>query len=268
LSARARPLAFLAGLGYEDRDAAEVVESLLGCGYDAVEWTMAHVGDLREPAVALACQQDLVGGGEQALATTVAAIESAARSEIPVVNVVSGPNLWEPGSRPRDDEQAWSTALAALEVAAARGAALGVTIGFEPCWGTLAHDAATAQRVLDAVDVAVTFDPSHFVLHGEDVAELVRRWGDRIAHVHLKDAFGRAGREGSEFHFCMLGEGAVTWPELFEALDQVGYRGPLSVEFESYRYYEQVLGSDPEAAARLCHEQAVALLDRAAGERR
>lgn len=268
MTAPARPLAFLAGLGYEEMAAGEVSESLLGCGYDAVEWTMAHVDDLRQPAVALACQQDLVSGGDGALARTLAAIESAAEAGIGVVNVVSGPNLWEPGATPRADERAWSTALTALEAASVRAAELGVRVGFEPCWGTLADDAATAQRVLDSVDVSVAFDPSHFVIHDEDPAELIRRWGSRIVHVHLKDAFGRPGGEGADFHFCMLGEGTVSWPELFEALDEIGYAGALSVEFEAYRYYEQVLCEDAEAAARLGLEQALALLgERAPGRR-
>ena len=261
MSVRDRPLAFLAGLGYEQRPAGEVVESLLGAGYDAVEWTMAHVGDLREPAVALACQRDLVTGGERARDETLAAIDAAAEAGIALVNVVTGPNLWEPGARPRDDEQAWTAALGALEAACERGAERGVEIGFEPCWGTLADDAETAQRVLDAVPVSVAFDPSHFVLTGDDIPVLARRWGARIAHVHLKDAFGRRGMEGEDFHFCLLGEGGVPWADLFGALDEVGYAGALSVEFEAYRYYERVLGGDPEAAATLARGQVEALLE-------
>jgi sugar phosphate isomerase/epimerase len=66
--------------------------------------------------------------------------------------------------------------------------------------------------------------------------------------------------DGEDFIFCLLGEGKVPWPETFAALDQIGYRGPMSVEFEAYRYYEQVLASDPAAAARLARGQVAALL--------
>jgi sugar phosphate isomerase/epimerase len=255
-----RPLAFIAALDYERWVAGDVVESLQRSGYDAVEWTMAHAADLRQPAVALACQQDLVSGGDEALRTTLSAIELAAEAGIATVNVVTGPNLWEPGAEARSDESAWSTALRSLDSACSRAEQLGVSLGFEPCWGTLAHDAETAQRVLDAVPVSVTFDPSHFVVNGEDTPTLVRRWAQRIVHVHLKDAFGRPGRDGVDFHFCLLGEGLVPWPELLEALDEVGYEGPLSVEFEAYRYYHQVLRADPEAAASLARSQVSALL--------
>lgn len=256
----ARPIGFIAALGYEEMAADAVVESLLGAGYDGVEWTMAHAGELREPALALACQQDLVSGGEAALATTIDAIERASEAGIELVNVLTGPNLWEAGARPREDEQAWAVALRGLEAACRRGEELGVAIGFEPCWGTLAHDGATADRVLDAVPVSVTFDPSHFVMSGDDIPALARRWGERIVHVHLKDAFGRPGIDGEDFIFCMLGEGGVPWPELLDAFDEVGYAGAMSVEFESYRYYEQVLGGDPARAAALAREQAAALL--------
>ena len=76
----------------------------------------------------------------------------------------------------------------------------------------------------------------------------------------MKDAFGRTGVEGQDFLFCMLGEGRVPWPETLAALNACGYGGALSVEFEAYRYYEQVLGNDPVAAARLSYEQVTALL--------
>lgn len=259
-----RPLGFIAGLGYERMAAASVVESLLEAGYDGVEWTMAHENELLPPSLALACQQDLVGGGDEALSTTLRAIDSAAAAGIPVVNVLTGPNLWEQGAQARDDEEAWQVALQSLSAACEHAAALGVTLGFEPCWGTLAHDADTTRRVLDEVPVSVTFDPSHFVIEGEDVPALVREWGERIVHVHLKDAFGRPGIEGEDFIFCLLGEGKVPWRRFFDALDEVGFEGACSVEFEAYAYYEQVLGADPGAAARLAARQVSALC----GERR
>ncbi|MBN8866406.1 MAG: sugar phosphate isomerase/epimerase [Solirubrobacterales bacterium] len=258
-----REISFIAALDYEGLPAGEVVDSLLGAGYDSVEWTMAHVEDLRSPASALACQQDLVTGGEAAIVETLRAIEAAAGAGIGVVNVLTGPNLWEEGAVARDDEEAWAAALGALERIALRGEECGVKIGFEPCWGTLAHDAATAQRVLDAVPVSVTFDPSHFVMTGDPIPELIERWGERIVHFHLKDAFGRPGMDGEDFIFCMLGEGDVPWPETLAALDRIGYQGPLSVEFEAYKYYEQILGNDPGAAARLARGQVAALLGEA-----
>lgn len=254
-----RDISFIAALDFEDRPATEVSAALTGAGYDSVEWTMAHADSLVGPSSALACQMDLVTGGDAAVEETFHAIEVAAAAEIPIVNVLTGPNLWEDGAVPRSDEEAWGIALSGLEKITDRASGVGVKIGFEPCWGTLAHDAETAERVLEAVPVSVTFDPSHFVMTGDPIPELVRRWGERIEHFHLKDAFGQPGMDGEDFIFCMLGEGNVPWPETFAALDEIGYTGVLSVEFEAYRYYEQVLGSDPVAAASLARQQVAAL---------
>lgn len=259
-----RPISFIANVGYETWPAERVVESLTARGYDSVEWTLDHLGSLLAPASALAAQADFVSRGEDAVKETLAAIEAAAEAAIGVVNVVTGPNLWEAGAVPLYDDKAWSAALSGLEQAVRRGNQVGVKIGFEPCWGTLAPDAERAERVLAEVDVSVTFDPSHFVMTGDDIPSLIRAWGDRLVHFHLKDAFGRPGEEGVDFIFCLLGEGKVPWPEVFVALDEVGYRGALSVEFEAYTYLEQVLGGDPERAAALAMEQVRALAEKAA----
>ena len=254
-----RSLGFIAALDFESWEAQAVSDALCGLGYDGVEWTMAHAETLVGPTVALACQQDLVTGGEQAVERTLRAIEQAAARGIAVVNLLTGPNLWESGAVPRNDEDAWSITLRGLEQICERAGDVGVTAALEPCWGTLCHDAATANRVLSAVPVSIVMDPSHLVISGDDIPSLVRRWGDRIAHVHLKDAFGASGMEGKQFHFCLLGDGKVPWTAFFSALDEIGYAGAMSVEFEAYRYYEQVLGSDPVAAARLALEQVRAI---------
>ena len=73
-----REISFIAALDFESLQAREVLDSLLEAGYDSVEWTMAHVDELLSPASALACQMDLVSGGEEAGATTLTAIDAAA----------------------------------------------------------------------------------------------------------------------------------------------------------------------------------------------
>jgi sugar phosphate isomerase/epimerase len=102
----------------------------------------------------------------------------------------------------------------------------------------------------------VNYDPSHDVLVGiEDVSWVIGQWAarKRIKHVHLKDAAGTA--EGERFLFPMLGEGRVDWRAFFVALHETGYEGDMGVEFESFHYYDTVLGGDLESAARISMEQ-------------
>jgi len=255
-----RDISFLAELGFVDMEAAEVADSLLGVGYDTIEWSMAHLDTFVDPACAIACQQDLAMDPVGGLSRTKRAIEVASDRGVPTVNVLTGPNLWEDGAQPRYDEATWFAVLGALDAACSYAEPLGVAVALEACWGTLAYDQSTLARVLDAVPCMLLLDPSHFVMEGNDSPAIVREWGERLAHVHLKDAFGKAGSDGEDFLFCMLGEGKVPWPELFVALDEVGYSGPLSVEFEAYGYLEQVLHGDPVRAAALALEQVRALV--------
>jgi sugar phosphate isomerase/epimerase len=59
---------------------------------------------------------------------------------------------------------------------------------------------------------------------------------------------------GEDFCFPLLGEGAVDWRAFFDALDDIGYDGFMTVEFESFAYYRRVL-QDPSKAAALSIEQ-------------
>jgi sugar phosphate isomerase/epimerase len=58
-----------------------------------------------------------------------------------------------------------------------------------------------------------------------------------------------------DFTFPLLGSGVVDWQAFAEALDDVGFDGFMSVEFEAFRYYKQVLKDDPAKAAALSMEQ-------------
>ncbi len=105
------------------------------------------------------------------------------------------------------------------------------------------------RRVLDAVDgreeFGFTFDPSHLHWQGVDPVEFVRRFGDRIYHVHVKDAVvalnGRNsllnsylpyGDPRRGWDFRSPGRGGIDWEAVIRALNEAGYEGPLSVEWK------------------------------------
>jgi sugar phosphate isomerase/epimerase len=277
------------------RDAHEVVELLVSAGYGAVDWTMEQFDPLTDDpadlrriaeharAAGLATPQLMVhqdyvtdddAEWERRVVRSERAIDAAALAGIPSVGVVTGPNQWVGGhavvGRELSSGQAWDLALGALERVVRRAEGSGVRVCLEPCWGTLACDRASAQRVLDrfgVADLGVTIDPSHFVMSGDDVPAMVRDWAERVAHVHLKDAFGRAGRLDEDFCFLLPGEGRVDWPGLLAALADVGYDGAACVEFESFVLLDGPLRGDLGRAAVLARELVGGLLAAAVPER-
>lgn len=276
--------AFLANLGFEDWEAERVADSIAGLGYAGIEWTMAHFDPARMPGSELdrvmtvsrdrglvpselVLQLDYVVADravwQNRVDRSVEMIAAAAAVNVPVVNVFTGPARWETGHvdvpRTMQEGEAWSLALSAFEHLVEAAETHKVRLAVEACWGMLAHDYFSLwplfDRFGDSTSLAINLDPSHFVLHGNDIEWVVSRLADRIAHVHMKDVAGVPGREGEEFVFPMLGEGRTDWRAFFRGLNLAGYDGFASVEFESYRYYETVLDRDPVKAAEISMHQ-------------
>ncbi|MBS1888722.1 MAG: sugar phosphate isomerase/epimerase [Actinobacteria bacterium] len=271
-----RPIGYVAA-DVEGLAPGELVAVLAEAGYGAVDWTMEQWDPLAEGAEALgelvglahgaglACPQLMVHQDyvtadaelwEERVARTEAAVDGAAAAGIPSIGIVTGPNRWVAGHEAVGGElseaSAWDLALAAIDRALARARGTGVRVCLEPCWGTLASDRYRAEYALARAgeELAVTVDPSHFVMSGDDVPALVRAWGGRLAHVHLKDAVGRPGQDGEDFWFLLPGEGTTDWAGLLGALDEVGYAGAMAVEFESFTLRDNVFGGRVDAGAR------------------
>ena len=117
----------------------------------------------------------------------------------------------------------------------------------------IAFDTVTAQRALDAVKdhkrFGFNYDPSHLAYQGVDYVKFIRSFPDRIFHAHMKDVWwghgdGTVGVFGGmttfadprrQWDFRSLGHGDVVFEDIIVALNDVGYRGPLSVEWEDGR---------------------------------
>ena len=136
----------------------------------------------------------------------------------------------------------------------------GVRFALEVHPTEIAFDLHSAERTLAALDrreeFGFNFDPSHLLWQGVDPVEFLRAFPDRIYHVHIKDAIvtlnGRSGILSSHLNFGdprrgwdfrSPGRGGVNFEEIIRALNQLGYTGPLSVEWEDS-------GMDREAGAR------------------
>ena len=125
----------------------------------------------------------------------------------------------------------------------------GVKFALEVHPTEIAFDIYTTERAIEALggrpEFGFNFDPSHLLWQGIDPVEFIRAFGDRIYHCHMKDCIvtldGRSGILSSHLNFGdprrgwdfrSLGRGEVDFEEIIRALNQAGYQGPLSVEWE------------------------------------
>jgi sugar phosphate isomerase/epimerase len=110
---------------------------------------------------------------------------------------------------------------------------------------------------LNSKGVAVNLDPANFVMvTGDDPVKAVYTLKDYIVHTHAKDGrrlmvkdpeivYGLLEEElqsGQSFIELPLGEGDVDFKEYLKALDDIGYKGFLTIERE--------VGDDPEKDIR------------------
>jgi sugar phosphate isomerase/epimerase len=125
----------------------------------------------------------------------------------------------------------------------------GVKFALEVHPTEIAFDLYTAERALKALnhreEFGFNFDPSHLHWQGVDPVEFIRAFPQRIFHVHMKDAItklnGKTGILASHLNFGdprrgwdfrSPGRGGINFEEIIRALNDVGYKGPLSVEWE------------------------------------
>ena len=121
-----------------------------------------------------------------------------------------------------------------------RTAELGVPLGYHNHMGTLGQAPEAVERILDAADpraVKLLLDVAHYRQGGGDPARAIRRHGERLLFLHIKDEQSpvpndpRAGPDS--YRFVELGRGAVDLPAVFAALRDVHFRGWAVVELDS-----------------------------------
>jgi sugar phosphate isomerase/epimerase len=82
----------------------------------------------------------------------------------------------------------------------------------------------------DTGGLGANYDPANLLLHGFDPYTAARALADRIAHVHAKDA--RSASPSRAAQEVPLGHGDLDWMQLLGALEEVAYRGWVTVERE------------------------------------
>ncbi len=180
---------------------------------------------------------------------------AAAKFGVKVVNGFTGSSIWHllysfPPNLPeqidagyQDFANRWNPILDVFDE-------VGVKFALEVHPTEIAFDIASAQRTLEAINhreaFGFNFDPSHLGYQGVDYVRFIRIFRDLIYHVHMKDVYWsptptEAGVFGGHLNFGdsrrywdfrSLGRGRIQFEEIIRALNEIGYEGPLSVEWE------------------------------------
>jgi sugar phosphate isomerase/epimerase len=194
------------------------------------------------------------GVRERAAEEMIATVQAAQKLGVNVLTGFTGSPIWAyvngyPGADPSlidagfaEFAEHWNPILDACQGA-------GIRYALEVHPGQIAFDLYTAERALEAVDgreeFGFLFDPSHFHWQGLDPVEFLRKFPDRIYHVHIKDTAvtlnGRTSLLNSHlpygdprrgWDFRGPGRGGIDWEGVIRALNEIGYDGPLAVEFK------------------------------------
>ena len=149
---------------------------------------------------------------------------------------------------PRLTDGGWDASVALLRTISNETRAAGARIGFHSHAGTFVETPAEVERLADSIDAETLpfcLDVGHSLVGGGDPVSALRRYGDRVTHVHLKDVdpdvlerlrrrevggFGDAVRARL---FTELGSGVLDLDGVLAVLAERRYDGWLMVEQDS-----------------------------------
>jgi len=222
------------------------------------------VCDIIDERIKMIVPEDVWGDGEpegvhqRAAAKVIDAAKAAKKLGVKVVNGFTGSSIWHllysfPPVSPEmiqagydDFANRWTPILDEFQK-------LGIKFGLEVHPTEIAFDIVSAQRAVDAVNgheaFGFNYDPSHLGYQGVDYVKFIRTFPDRIFHSHMKDVWwghgdGTVGVFGGHTEFAdprrywdfrSIGHGDINFEEIIVALNDIGYQGPLSVEWEDSR---------------------------------
>lgn len=150
------------------------------------------------------------------------------------------------------NEKEWDLLCTGLNKLGKVAKDMGITLTFHHHMGTVVQTAAEIDRMMENTDPELfnlLFDSGHLAYCGEDYMYILKKYINRIKHVHLKDirpdvikkvkdekkSFLEGVRMGT---FTVPGDGAIDFAPIFEVLAENDYEGYVLVEAEQ----------DPEVA--------------------
>ena len=144
------------------------------------------------------------------------------------------------------NEEEWKTLAEGLNKLGALAKEKGMKLVYHHHMGTVVQTTEEIDKLMDLTDenlVYLLFDSGHLVYSGEDALEVLKKYVNRVKHVHLKDirkekveevkrdklSFLQGVRKGA---FTVPGDGDIDFEPIFKVLDDNNYEGYLLVEAE------------------------------------
>lgn len=127
------------------------------------------------------------------------------------------------GKAPTDQERAW--AKENLYALAEYAQQYGIVLGLEYLNRFESYLVTTTEELIQLVDdinhpnCKLMFDSFHANIEEQSLSKAIQKMGDRLVHVQL-----------SENDRGILGRGHVDFTTILQTLDQIGYKGMVSVE--------------------------------------
>jgi sugar phosphate isomerase/epimerase len=213
---------------------------------------------------------DPEGVRQRAAQEMIDTAKAAAKFGVGVVNGFTGSSIWHslyafpPTSQAywqagfEDFAKRWLPILEVFDT-------LGINFALEVHPTEIAFDIASAEQALAVLNhhprFGFNYDPSHLGYQGVDYIKFIRTFAKRIFHCHMKDVWwghgnGDVGVFGGHvtfgdhrrfWDFRSVGRGDIRFEDIIVALNDIGYDGPLSVEWEDSRM-DRIHGATESAA--------------------
>lgn len=145
-------------------------------------------------------------------------------------------------------EERWAKLVESLRYLGDKAAKKGVTLVVENHFNTMAVSAKQSAKLMEDVNhpaVRILYDQANLAFTGnEDYVQAIQTQQQYVAYMHVKDLVFKEGvaftssdvahpkEEERNVYTRIVGEGVLPWPEILRAVQERGYNGWLSLEYE------------------------------------
>jgi len=103
-----------------------------------------------------------------------------------------------------------------------------LSIEYEP--GLLINNSEDVWNLIsnDYSNIGLNFDTCHVAVLGENISEMIKKFGKKIFHTHISDC-------KNNIHFHLIpGLGDINFMDIYDSLKKIGYSGYLTAELYPY----------------------------------